>query len=343
MINYNGEHYLKTSLDSIFSQREKFHEIFLVDNASEDKSLEIVRQNFPAVKIIELHSNFGPGSARNAGFRAVSCDRILFLDNDVELTPECPDRLMQALDKYPHAAAAMPRIAHYRNRQVIQFDGADCHFLGLMILHNVNRPMPGASQETSRIGSLVTTCFLIDRKRWGKENLFDESFFFNYEDHDFGLRTSIMGHDILSVASACCYHREGTKGLSFREGRRYPKQRVFFLIRNRWQVLLKNYELKTLCLFSPIFLVYEIFQIGGTIKKGWFNQWLKAFYWIFIHFKEIMKKRVFVQGARVIPDLKILKGGPIPYTQSLTKGSLERIGEKMLNRIVDVYWKRIQG
>ena len=178
IVNYNGEQYLKESLYSVFSQRKKFQEIFLVDNASEDKSLEIVRKNFPAVKIIELHSNKGPGKARNVGFKAASCDRILFIDNDVKLTPGFPDRLMQALDDHPHAAAAMPRILYDKYQHIIQFDGANCHFLGLMMLHNVNRPLEGASQETCKIGSLVTACFLMDRKRWGKGDPFDESFFF---------------------------------------------------------------------------------------------------------------------------------------------------------------------
>lgn len=343
MVNYNGEQYLKESLDSVFSQRDKFQEIILVDNASEDKSLDIVREAFPAVKIIELRSNQGPGKARNVGFKAASCDRILFLDNDVKLAPECPDRLMQALDAHPLAAAAMPRMVYDKNEHIIQFDGADCHFLGLMILHNTNRPLEGVSQETMKIGSLVTSCFLMDRKRWGIGDPFDERFFFNYEDHDFGLRTRIMGHEILSVGSACCYHREGTRGLSFRKGRSYPERRAFFLIRNRWQILLKNYELKTLFLFFPIFLVYEIFQLGGSIKKGWFIQWLNAFFWIFIHFTEILKKRRIVQGGRITPDREILKGGPIPFTESLTQGALERMGQDMLNRMAGMYWKQMQG
>jgi GT2 family glycosyltransferase len=343
VVNYNGEPYLKESLDAIFSQRDRFQEIILVDNASKDKSLEIVHKAFPGVKIIELHSNHGPGTARNIGFKAASCDRILFLDNDVKLTPDCPDQLMQALDVHPHAAAVMPRMMYDKKQHIIQFDGANCHFLGLMILHNTNRPLDGVPQETMKIGSLVTSCFLLDRKRWGKRDPFDESFFFNYEDHDFGLRTRIMGHEILSVGSARCYHRKGTKGLSFREGESYPEMRVFYLIRNRWQILLKNYQLKTLCLLFPILLTYEIFQLGGTIKKGWFSQWLKAFSWIFFHFPEILKKRRIVQKSRITPDRENLVGGPIPFTQSLTKGSLERMGEKMLNLMADIYWKYMQG
>jgi GT2 family glycosyltransferase len=342
MINYNGEQYLKESLTSVFSQREKFQEIILVDNASEDKSLEIVRETFPDVNIIELRSNQGPGSARNVGFKTASCDRILFMDNDVKLSPACPDLLMQALDDYPHAAAAMPRIVNDNNHQIIQFDGADCHFLGHIILRNNNQPLDVASQKTNKIGSLVTACFIVDRRKFVCEEPFDESFFIYFEDHDFGIRIQIFGHEILAVPSACAYHGEGTKGLSLRESGEYSKMRVFFTIRNRWQVLLKNYELKTLCLLSPIFVVYEIFQFGGMIKKGWFGQWLKAFSWIFLHFQEILRKRRILQVSRITPDREILVGGPIPFTPSLAQGSLELKGEEMLNRMAGIYWKHIQ-
>jgi len=343
VINYNGEKYLKESLNSIFLLKNKFEEVILIDNASKDRSLEIVRETFPAVKIIELRSNKGPATARNVGFKAASGDRILFLDNDVKLTPDCPDRLMQALDTHPHAALAMPRVIYERNRHIIQYDGADSHFLGHMILRNVDELLESASQETIKIGSLITACFIVDRKKFGYKDLFDDSFFIYFEDHDFGIRAQILGHEILAVQAAHVYHGEGTSGLSLRESGKYSKARVFFLVRNRWQILLKNYELKTLCLFSPIFLIYEMFQLIGTVKKGWFRQWLKAFSWIFIHLTEILKKRRIVQAERITPDRKILKGGSVPFIQSLTQGSLERMGEKILNNIMDIYWRKIKG
>ncbi len=167
MVNYNGQHYLEDSLGAIATYKEKFNEILLIDNDSTDRSLEITRDRFPDVKVIQLDKNYGPGTARNVGFASASCDRILFVDNDAILAPNCIDRLMQALDDNPQAVVAMPCVLYAHDKHTIQYDGADNHFLGLMMLHNENQPVATSTTETRKISSVVNTCFLVDAKRWG--------------------------------------------------------------------------------------------------------------------------------------------------------------------------------
>jgi len=344
MVNYNGERYLEESLKSVFDQKENFSEILLVDNASKDKSLEIIREKFPFVKVVKLKKNLGPGAARNEGFNSTNNDLVLFIDNDVCLSTNCAVELIRTLNINPSAAVAMPRVLYHANgrKTKIQYDGADCHFLGHMILHNVNRYFNGLQNIPQKIDSLVTACFLMDREKLHRSNLFDETFFFNYEDHDFGLRTRISGNEILSVPAALCYHREGTAGLSLREGGEYSKLRVFCLIRNRWLIILKNYHLNTILLLTPAFIIYEIFQLAGVIKKGWMMQWLKASFWIMFNLNKILLKRRTIQKARVIPDREILKGGPIPFTAELTKSSLEITLKNFLDFITGAYWSQIK-
>ena len=228
MVNYNGERYLKESLGSVFLTNCRFQEVLLIDNASKDRSLEIVGEQFPGVTVIELGRNLGPAVARNTGYNIASCDRILFVDNDVILGQNCSDQLTHILDENPGVAVAMPRILYADNRSIIQFDGADSHFLGLMALHNANRPIHEATDVPKLLGSVVTACFLIDRKRWGDKKPFDDDFSFSYEDHDFGLRTRSLGLEIMSVPSAVCYHLGGTEGLSWHPGRQYPSGMKWF-------------------------------------------------------------------------------------------------------------------
>ena len=338
MVNFNGERYLEETLGSVLNQEDGFKEILLIDNASQDRSLEIVASRFPSVRLIKLNENRGPAVARNAGYKMATCDRILFMDNDVSLSPNCPDILTRALNDNARAAVAMPRVLYAHNNNLIQYDGADCHFLGLMTLHNVNQPLSSSTSETTKMSSIVTACFLIDRERWGKDDPFDETFLFNYEDHDFGVRTRTLGHEILSVPSALCYHREGTVGLSFRGKGNYSKVRAYCLIRNRWQVILKNYELKTLIILSPILFFYELFQLMGIIGKGWFVEWLRALLWVAFHPIHIFRKRQLVQKERKTPDREILQNGPIPFREDVIKSPLERLVKNYMDRIAKVYW-----
>jgi len=342
MVNYNGERYLPESLGSVYSQKDRFKEILLIDNASEDRSLEIVRTRFPDVKITCLDRNRGPGRARNVALRAAACDLILFVDNDVSLAPDCPDRLLEALTANTRVSVAMARVLYAQTRDVIQYDGAETHFLGHMTLNHSNVSVQAAPKETREIGSVVTACFLIDRAKWRGTDPFDDAFFFCYEDHDFGLRTRVLGHKILSVPSALCYQREGTEGLSLRYNGRYSKQRVRQLIRNRWHLILKSYDFRTMVFLSPILFAYEVFQIMGVIKKGWFREWFGAFSWIVVHFPGILEKRRIVQKERETPDREILSDGPLPFTELLTASPLERAAKNLFDSLAGVYWKNVE-
>ncbi len=343
IINYNGERYLRKTLNSIYGQDEKFSEVILIDNASEDNSIKIVKENFPGIKLIQLSNNLGPGYARNTGFKAASFDQILFIDNDVCLSQNFSKGLVQALKEYPNPAIAMPEVYFAGCENKLQYNGADSHYLGLMILNCQSYLTNNNSNEIKKINSVVTACFLVDRKKWEEEKPFDESFFFNYEDHDFGIRTRIRGYEILSVSSSKCFHGEGTRDLSRREGDKYSRVRIFCLIKNRWQIILKDYELRTIILLLPALCIYEVFQFMGVLKKGWIAEWFRAVYWIASNLNHILHKRRIVQQSRKIHDREILEGGPLPFFEDLPQGRLEQIGKNILDFLMVTYWKLIKG
>jgi GT2 family glycosyltransferase len=315
----------------------------MIDNASEDRSVDVVQALFPEVRIVRLKNNYGPGVARNIGFQLSTSHFILFIDNDVSLDPDCPERLLDALVKTPGAAVAMPRVVYFADTGTVQYDGAGCHFLGLMSLQNEDQSATSVSDHTREIESAVTACFIVDCNKLDETELFDPAFFIYLEDHDFSIRTRLLGHKILSVPSAMCLHREGTTGLSLRKEKRYTKNRIYHLIKNRWLILLKNYQLKSLLILSPILLAYEIFQFAGMIKKGWVRQWVKAGFWVIRNRKDILQRRKSVQASRTIPDRNILSGGKIPFTTYLSNNASERFLLQVFNKITESYWKRISA
>jgi GT2 family glycosyltransferase len=342
IINYNGELCLRNSLACAVGQREKFAEILVIDDASQDRSEQIVRESFPVVKLVALESNRGPAAARNAGFKAASSDRILFVDNDVSLSDDCVDRLMEALDDNPSAVAAMPSVLYAHQKDTVQYDGADNHFLGLMILHHEQERFLHAAREVRKIGSLVTACALVDRRKITDPEPFDESFFIYFEDHDFGVRMRTLGYEILSVPAAFCFHGEGTEGLSVRRSGKYSRRTVFCLIRNRWQFILKNYSLRSLLLLLPLFFIFEISQLIIVIKKGWLVEWGRAVAWIARHLVEILQKRRKIQSARKNPDRMLFRDGAIPFKKELCESPLERVAKDLLDRVAALYWQQVQ-
>ena len=342
IINYNGARYLCDALQSARSFSVGFSEILLIDNASTDGSLDLVRTRFPDVRIVCLSENKGPGAARNAGFAAAACDLILFQDNDVRLQTGCTELLAAVLMKESRALLVAPRVLYENNPGIIQYDSADCHFLGLMALRNANCAVADTQATCSRTTSLVTACFLIDRRRWTGEQPFDEDFFFNLEDHDFGVRANLMGLQTWVEPKAVVHHGEGTVDLSYRPGHAVAARRLYYLIRNRWFLIGKCYARRTLILMAPLLLVYELFQLVGLVSKGWIRPWWSAVRSFFGALPVLRRKRVAVQASRRIPDRLLLQNMPLPFTRAVRSGSIERFMLTVLQWIATSYWKIVR-
>ena len=342
VINFNGEKYLEATLNSIIAQLHDSDEVILVDNCSTDRSLEIAKHQFGQVKVIPMARNLGPGAARNAGFHAALNDWILFLDNDVSLTPCCLDRLIAALEQHPAAVAAMPRVIYADNPDIIQYDGADTHYLGLMLLHSSDMPAHRGTTSIKKLSSIVSACMLLKRKDWKYPELFDEFIFIYFDDHDFGIKAQVLGHDLLAVPDATVLHSKGTTGLSLRAKGKYAKARIFNLIKNRWLLIFKYYQPRTLAILLPIILLYEMAQIIAMIRKGWFSQWLASAKWILSNIASIQAKRKMIQQSRIRQDREVLKGGHLPFTSYLATGQLERFGIKLLDMVTSIYWQAVR-
>ena len=341
IVNFNGKRYLRNTLQAAMRCADELHEIIVFDNASDDGSPEIAAQEFPDVKIVLLGENRGPAPARNAAIDRARSDRIVIIDNDVQVQPGCVTTLGEAFDAHPDAVLAMPSVIFAHQPDTVQFDGADNHFLGQQILHSENRPV-AEEGPVRAIDSLITACFAVERSRLPHDMRFDESFFIYFEDHDYGVRARLYGKEVLSVPAAHILHDEGTEGLSLRQLGKYSSMRVFCIIRNRWLFLLRNYSARTLLLLSPIMFVYEIAQLLIAAKKGWLGEWWKSVRWIFAHIPEIRAKRRIVQEERVLSDLAIMKGGPLPFRQELVESRFEALGRRVLDAMVVSYWRLVR-
>ncbi len=339
VINYNGAAYLPATLDAVTADHGRFGEVLLIDNASTDESVALVRRDYPAVRVIERARNDGAGAARNTGYEAATFHRVLFIDNDVIPSPGCEAALHAALDRDPTAAIAMARVLYQDDPDTIQFDGASAHWIGLMSLHHADTSVDAAPSDTRPIDSLVTACFLIDRQRWGGGPLFDESFFYLHEDHELGLRTRLRGLTILAVPEATCLHRAGTPGMSLRETGRYTDVRIRNNILNRWLVVRKLYQGRTLVLLGPGLALFELVQLVGVVRKGWLRMWVRA--WGAYRDRRATTeaaRRAFAAERR-LPDGAVLSGGPLPFTDALLAGRLQRWIKRMLEGVLELNWR----
>jgi len=104
ILNYQRRDALRRALEAARDQRHAVLDVIAVDNASTDGSAEMVRDEFPDVRLVQLPDNVG-AAARNAGVAAAKGDVVFTLDNDVLFTtPDDVSRGLAAFERHPRAA-----------------------------------------------------------------------------------------------------------------------------------------------------------------------------------------------------------------------------------------------
>jgi GT2 family glycosyltransferase len=339
--NYNGQAYLPRTLGRLLELRDQFDRILLVDDGSTDGSAEVARRILGAEGVLVLPANAGPAGARNAGFAALApCRRVLFVDNDVFLGVDTARRLTEALDSAPRAVLALPRVVSDEDPDNIEFEGGEAHFSGLLTLRGAGeRRSERAAGPPVPVGSVVGSCLLIDRERWGNVPPFDPLFRMYFEDLEIGLRARILGHEVLAVPEAECRHGKGTPGMSIRATGRYTVPRVRHSILGRWQVLLKLYQGRTLILLAPFLLAFEAAQLLGCMVLGWGGHWLWSARELLRNAPVILEQRRAVGAARVRPDAAVLDAGPLPLNPALLRRWWVRVGATILDGFANLNWK----
>ncbi len=85
-------------------------EVIVVDNASSDDTVEVVRRDFPEVRLIETGMNLGYAAGNNVGIEAARGRHVFLLNSDTEVRPDAIRRLSEFLDAHPEHAAASAKL-----------------------------------------------------------------------------------------------------------------------------------------------------------------------------------------------------------------------------------------
>lgn len=339
VVNYNGAPYMEDTLGALFRWAPAGTEVLVVDSASTDGSAEWVEARFPDVRVVRLASNKGPGAARSAALREATHDRILLLDNDVAIQADCVGMLTECLDTHQSAMAAFATMRYAHATDTVQFVAAEPHFLGTMALLGSELPAGDLPTDPFEVFTSPTSCLLVDRSRLPALSDFDDGFFLYLEDHEWCLRMALEGKTLLADPRAHCFHGLGTVDVSIRQTGEFTALRLRHTVLNRWQVLLKLYQVATLVRFAPTLLLFEALQFGGAVKKGWLRHWLWALGALGSSLPRLARRRRAFQRRRNRDDLDVLVPGPFPYNPAMVSTRWEELARRALDQVAALNWR----
>ena len=254
ILNWNGEEMLRRFLPSVveYSQGEGV-EVCVADNASTDASLELLRREFPSVRLIVLDQNYGFAEGYNRAFREVDAEYAVLLNSDVEVTPHWLEPLTAYMDAHPETAACQPKLRDQRNKPYFEYAGAaggylDCYgypFCRGRIFDVVEKD-ENQYDTVKEVFWVTGAAMFIRLKDYREAGGLDKDFFAHMEEIDLCWRLKSRGKSLVCIPQSTVFHVGGAT-----LNKNNPRK-TFLNFRNNLLMLYKNLpekELKrTLCI-----------------------------------------------------------------------------------------------
>lgn len=222
IVNWNARDPLRNCLKSIYEHlAEVDYEIIVVDNASTDGSVEMVKKAWPGVILVENPENVGFARANNIGIRQSTGQYVCLANSDVTFLGGCIGNLVEFMDRNPRVGMAGPRILNPDRtlqpscRHFPSIWNNLCQTFALNHLFPKSRFFSGpfmncwAHDEVRRV-DVISGCFwMVRRKAIDEVGLLDEDFFLYGEDIDWCRRFHATGWDVIFYPRAEVVHLGG--------------------------------------------------------------------------------------------------------------------------------------
>jgi GT2 family glycosyltransferase len=281
IVSYNVRRHLLATLRGLFASRDVALDVIVVDNASQDGSIDAVGESFPQVRLIPLDSNVGFAAANNIALRECRSEYVLVVNPDVIVDADAIRLLRDFLVDHPDAGGAGPHLTlpdGLPERAARR--ASPTPWVAAARLSGVSRLFPSSprfarynlghipANAVHEIDSGSGACMLFRREALEQVRCFDTDFFLYGEDLDLCLRIRAMGWRLYYVPMARAVHVKGASASQ------KPLRSVFEFHRAMWVFYTKHYAPRLPAAFH--LLVWLAIWARWLVFATWFSavlQW----------------------------------------------------------------------
>lgn len=221
--NWNGARHLPTCLNALRTQTYPCLEIIVADNASTDESKQLVANDYPEVKLVELPTNRGFTGACNAGIQAAKGTYVALLNNDTEVEPGWAAAIVKCFERHPDVGSVASKMLLFDRRDHLHTAGDFYRVDGQAGNRGAWQRDEGQFDTESYVFSACGGSSVYRRSLLDEVGLLDDSFFFSLEDMDLAWRAQLTGWRCVYTPDAVVYHHLAATGggvtASFYDGR----------------------------------------------------------------------------------------------------------------------------
>ncbi len=304
ILNWNGAKLLQQFLPSVL-QFSGDATIYVADNASTDTSIDVLKNEFPSIKIIENAGNYGFAKGYNEALKRVEEPYYALVNSDIEVTENWLQPIEAIFDNEPNTAIIQPKLLDYKKKTHFEYAGAAGGFIDKYgfpfcrgrIFDTLEEDLGQYDTETE-IFWATGACFFIRKEVFRSLQGFDGDFFAHQEEIDLCWRANNVGHTIKYCPTSVVYHVGGATlneanpmktFLNFRNSllmltKNLPKEKLVPIIFIRLcldglagiQFLFKGKVTHTFAILKAHFYFYHL--IGRNLKKRNNSQKTDYFY-----------------------------------------------------------------
>jgi len=221
VLNWNDYPTTKNCLISLEKVKYKNFEVVIVDNGSEDDSVQQIRKNFPKINLIEAGENLGYAGGNNLGINYAlrkKADYIVILNNDIVVTANFIKEMVKVAEKNKNIGVVSPKMYYPETKRFysaggyIDWKNGTGHHRGHL------QEDKGQFDDNINLDFAPGAAFLVKKEVFEKVGKLPEDFFLMADDLDWCTRVRKGGFDIIFAPKSVVYHFESVSYKVYHKG-----------------------------------------------------------------------------------------------------------------------------